>query len=81
MVWSNVLERLKNDFHVPIALLVLAVTSFMHFKSHVDLGANYVNSLYAFYAFLAGDRATGMWGKVKGSPDDSPAPTSSDSKS
>ncbi len=70
-MWTNVLDKLKNDFHVPIAILVFAVTTVVHVWTKVDLGANYVSSLYALYAFLAGHGATTMWGKVKGNSDDS----------
>jgi len=40
--------------HVPIALLVFAVTTAFHFHTGKDLGFGYVSSLYAFYSFLAG---------------------------
>jgi hypothetical protein len=49
---KSILDKFVNDFHVPIALLVFAVTTGFHFWKHVDLGTNYVNSLYAFYGFL-----------------------------
>lgn len=80
MVWSNVLDKLKNDFHIPIALLVFIVTTIVHVWTKADLGANYVSSLYALYAFLAGHGGITMWGKVKGSSDDSPSGTTPDSK-
>ncbi|MGH7190771.1 MAG: hypothetical protein ACREF0_16500, partial [Acetobacteraceae bacterium] len=51
---SALLVRLKTDGHLPIALLVFAVTTVYHFVTHRDLGANYVSSIYAMYAFLAG---------------------------
>jgi len=48
------LDKLTNDSHVPIALLVFAVTSAYHFHTGKDLGTNYTNSLYALYGFLGG---------------------------
>lgn len=51
---KSVLEKFVNQLHVPIALGVLAATTIYHFYTHRDLGTNYVNSLYAFYGFLAG---------------------------
>jgi hypothetical protein len=54
---KTLLSRLTNDAHVPIALLVFLVTSVYHFHTGTDLGANYTNSLYAFYGFLAGHAA------------------------
>lgn len=72
MSWlSNVLDKLKNDFHIPIAVLVFAVTTSVHVATKRDLGPQYVNSLYALYAFLGGHAATGAWKDVKGGSDDS----------
>lgn len=51
---KNFLDKLTNDSHVPIALLVFAVTSAYHFHTGKDLGTNYTNSLYALYGFLGG---------------------------
>jgi hypothetical protein len=48
------LDKLTNDSHVPIALLVFTATSAYHFYTHRDLGTNYTNSLYALYGFLGG---------------------------
>ena len=50
---KSLLDKLK-DSHIPIGLLVFAVTTFHHFYTHLDLGPSYVNSLYALYAFLGG---------------------------
>jgi hypothetical protein len=55
MSWfTTVLDKLKNDFHIPIAVLVFAVTTTVHVWTHTDLGPQYTNSLYALYAFLGG---------------------------
>ena len=70
-LWS----KITNDAHIPIALVVFATTSFMHFRTHVDLGANYTNSVYALYGFLsAHGAAQQVWpdkGKDGGSDDKS----------
>jgi len=54
---TSILAKFTNDMHVPIALLVFAVTSGYHFYTGKDLGSGYVSSLYAFYGFLAGHAA------------------------
>ena len=66
---TKLLDRLKNDAHIPIALAVFAVTSFAHFKTGHDLGPQYVNSIYAMYAFLGGHAYI-----QKGSSDDDGQP-------
>ncbi len=48
------LMALLKDAHIPIALLVFAVTTGYHFTTHIDLGANYANTIYATYGFLGG---------------------------
>lgn len=50
------IEKIKSDGHVPVALFVFIVTTVIHVITKRDLGANYTNSLYAFYAFLAGHK-------------------------
>jgi hypothetical protein len=55
---DKLFDRLTNDFHIPLAAMVFLGTSGYHFHTHVDLGTNYVNSLYAFYAFLGGHAFT-----------------------
>lgn len=54
MNMKSILAKFTNDMHVPIALVVFAVTTFYHFHTGKDLGSGYVSSLYAFYSFLAG---------------------------
>lgn len=70
-MWTNVLAKLQTYAHIPIAIIVFIVTTVVHVKTHADLGANYVNSLYAMYGFLAAHGGAQMWGKVKGNSDDS----------
>ena len=50
----NKLSAYLKDAHVPVALAIFGITSFYHFRTHLDLGANYANTIYATYAFLAG---------------------------
>ena len=54
---KSILAKFTNDLHVPIAMLVFAVTTGYHFYTHLDLGSGYVSSLYALYGFLAGHAA------------------------
>lgn len=65
MDFKKIMEKIKSDGHVPVALFVFAVTTVIHVKTQRDLGANYVNSLYAFYGFLAGHK----WAQDKYQPD------------
>jgi hypothetical protein len=60
---TGILDRLKNDFHIPVGLGVFGVTSVFHFWTGKDLGPQYVNSIYALYAFLGGHALGQMkWG-------------------
>jgi hypothetical protein len=71
MKLSEFIQKLKSDLHVPVALFVFLVTTVMHVVTHKDLGANYTNSLYAFYGFLAGHGLT----QAKYQPDATPDST------
>jgi hypothetical protein len=51
---KKILDYLKGDFHIPIAITIFTATSIFHFWTHLDLGPQYTNSLYALYAFLGG---------------------------
>lgn len=63
MKLQTILDRLKNDFHVPVGVGVFIVTSVYHFWTKQDLGPQYVNSIYALYAFLGGHALGQMkWG-------------------
>jgi hypothetical protein len=62
--------RVVNDCHVPIAIAVFASTSAYHFLKHVDLGANYTNSIYALYGFLGAHNLTNQ--KYPDQPDGQP---------
>lgn len=54
MKFQMLLDKLKTDFHIPIALIVFATTTVAHLWTSRDLGPQYVNSIYAMYAFLGG---------------------------
>lgn len=56
MNFKDVLDKVKSHGHVPVALFVFTVTTAIHVVTKRDLGTNYINSLYAFYGFLAGDK-------------------------
>ena len=50
---KNLLDKLTNDAHVPIAIGVFIATFTWVCKGH-DLPPGFVSSLYAFYGFLGG---------------------------
>lgn len=56
MNFKGILDQVKSHGHVPVALFVFAVTTTIHVVTKKDLGPNYINSIYAFYGFLAGDK-------------------------
>lgn len=68
MKFDSVLAKLKTDFHIPIALLVFAITTAYHFKTRIDLGQNYTNSIWALYAFLGGHAFFNRGGQPPDSP-------------
>jgi hypothetical protein len=76
---TSVLDKLKNDSHIPIAILVFAVTTTIHLWTKRDLGPQYVNSIYAMYVFLGGHAGAQMWKdvKVNGDSNDSSGSTGS----
>lgn len=68
---SLALEKLNADFHIPVALLIFGTTTIYHFRTHLDLGPQYVNSIYALYAFLGGH----AWLSRPGAVSEPPAST------
>lgn len=73
MKLSEFVDKVKSNAHVPVALFVFVVTTAIHTITKRDLGANYTNSLYAFYGFLTGHGLT----QAKYNPDvapDTPTP-------
>lgn len=69
MKLDSVLAKLKTDFHIPIALAIFVTTSVYHFKTHLDLGQNYTNSIWALYAFLGGHAWVNRGGQSPDPPD------------
>lgn len=67
---KDIIKKIKSDGHVPVALFVFVVTTAVHVVTKRDLGANYINSLYAFYGFLAGDK----WAQNKYEPQSTEQP-------
>ena len=53
---NGFVAKMKSDGHVPVALFIFAVTTIITTVTKRDLGPGYVNSIYAFYGFLAGDK-------------------------
>jgi hypothetical protein len=51
---KNFLDKLTNDAHIPIALIVFVSTFTYCAKTGKDLLPGFVSSLYAFYGFLGG---------------------------
>jgi hypothetical protein len=54
MKLNQVLDTLINKFHIILGTSAQAALIFYHFKTGKDLGPGLVNSVYAYYAFLAG---------------------------
>ena len=60
---DTILDKLKNDAHIPIGLFIFLVVSVYHFHTGKDLGPQYVNSIYAVLAFLGGHAfCNAKWG-------------------
>jgi len=58
MTFGQALDTLVNKFHIVLGSAVQAALIFYHFKTGHDLGPGLVNTVYAFYAFLAGHALT-----------------------
>jgi hypothetical protein len=54
MKLDQVLDTLINKFHIILGTSAQGALIFYHFKTGKDLGPGFVNSMYAYYAFLAG---------------------------
>lgn len=76
-MFTKLLNRLKNDFHVPLAILIFAITTTVHVWTKRDLGPQYVNSLYAMYFFLGGHAGAQMWKDVRTIGDSNDTPSGS----
>jgi hypothetical protein len=54
----KILDSLVNKFHVILAAFAQGAIFVYHFKTGHDIGAGIQNTVYAFYAFLAGHNFT-----------------------
>jgi hypothetical protein len=55
---DKVLDTLINKFHIALATGAQAAVFIFHFKTGHDIGPGVQNTLYAYYAFLAGHALT-----------------------
>lgn len=58
MTFSGFLDTLINKFHIVLGTTAQAAIIVYHFKTGKDVGPGVVNTVYAFYAFLAGHALT-----------------------
>lgn len=58
MNWDKVYDTLINKFHIVLGALTQGTIIVYHFRTGHDLGAGVVNTVYAWYAFLAGHAFT-----------------------
>jgi hypothetical protein len=58
MKLSVILDTLINKFHIVLGSATQAAIIVYHFKTGKDVGPGVVNTVYAFYAFLAGHAFT-----------------------
>ncbi len=66
----TVIDKLKNDFHVPVAILIWGTITIFHFYTGKDIGTNYVNSIYATYGFLGAHAGISKWTGGNGNDND-----------
>jgi hypothetical protein len=55
---NKILDTLINKFHIVLGTACQGAIVIYHFKTGHDLGPGVVNTVYAFYAFLAGHAFT-----------------------
>lgn len=55
---GQILDALVNKFHIILGTAAQGALIFYHFKTGHDLGPGLVNTVYAYYAFLAGHALT-----------------------
>jgi hypothetical protein len=55
---SSVLDTLINKFHIVLGSAAQFAIIAYHFKTGKDVGPGVVNTVYAYYAFLAGHAFT-----------------------
>ncbi len=55
---DQILDTLINKFHIILGSAAQAAIFVYHFKTGHDLGAGVQNTVYGYYAFLAGHALT-----------------------
>lgn len=58
MKFSGFLDTIINKFHIVLGTVAQGAIIVYHFKTGKDVGPGVVNTIYAFYAFLAGHALT-----------------------
>lgn len=58
MTLSSFLDTLINKFHIVLGTAAQAALIAYHLKTGKDVGPGVVNTVYAYYAFLAGHAFT-----------------------
>lgn len=58
MWFQRTLDTLINKFHIVLGTAAQAAILIYHFKTGKDVGPGVINSVYAYYAFLAGHALT-----------------------
>jgi hypothetical protein len=58
MNWDKIYDTLINKFHIVLAAITQGAIIAFHFHTGKDIGAGVQNTVYAFYAFLAGHALT-----------------------
>ena len=58
MNYDKILDALVNKFHIVLGSLAQGAIIIFHFKTGHDIGTGVTNTVYAYYAFLAGHALT-----------------------
>jgi hypothetical protein len=58
MKFQALLDIIINKFHIVLGTLCQGAIIFYHFRTGHDVGPGVVNTVYAFYGFLAGHALT-----------------------
>jgi hypothetical protein len=58
MTFDKILDTAINKFHIILGSAAQAAVFVYHFKTGHDLGAGVQNTVYGYYAFLAGHALT-----------------------
>jgi len=56
--FQSILDTLINKFHIVLGTACQAAIFIYHFKTGHDIGTGVQNTVYAYYAFLAGHAFT-----------------------